>query len=558
MRIISSLAATILVSMLGAPAATAQRSDRHPARPGSPRHGVCVDAPLRLTFDRPPRLGSSGVIQVHGADGAVADSIDLADARSYQRTIGDAVSDTGVPHSFTYYPVIVSGTGATIHLHHRLDYDRTYYVTVDPSVFPGSPGIQDPKAWSFTTKMAPPRPGARRLSVAADGSGDFCTVQGAIDFVPEGNTRPVVIDVRPGTYTEIDYVRADRPHITIRGEDRDRTVVEYANNNRLNGDTALSGSPTPGDVCPRQALPGHDTYNCWRSSFGVEASDFTLENITLRNTTPYGGSQAEAFRGNADRVLLDRVTLRSFQDTLRLQGRGLVTNSYIEGDVDFVWGVGSVFVQRTELRSLHGGYVTQSRDGQDRPGYVFAGDRLTRGPDVPDGSVHLGRIDPTTYPYSQTAFIRTAMDAHIDPEGWKLDNAGCDRAPDIRFWEYGSTDLAGKAIDTAARLACSRLLTEAEASRWGDPGVVLGGWVPFTINAAGGAVNWTASPGHSSHDRVGLCRAGAARCLTWRTVGTGASTGDLTFPLPQAPGRYVYRYVTKAGVPVAMSNVVAQ
>ncbi|MEV5709373.1 hypothetical protein [Actinoallomurus sp. NPDC052274] len=37
-----------------------------------------------------------------------------------------------------------------------------------------------------------------------------------MDFVPEGNERPVVIDVRAGTYHEIDYVRADRPHLTGR------------------------------------------------------------------------------------------------------------------------------------------------------------------------------------------------------------------------------------------------------------------------------------------------------------------------------------------------------
>lgn len=456
----------------------------HPTAPGgrlSPtglRQSLCVDAPLRLTADRPLQPGTSGRIEVHRADGTVADAIDLADPRSYHRTIGDAVSDTGVAHSFAYHPVLVDGTTATITLHRRLDYGRTYYVTIDPEAFPGFPGIQDSTTWRFRTRATPPRTGARRLTVAADGRGDFCTVQGAIDFVPEGNRRSVLIDVRPGTYREIDYVRADRPNITVHGAGRDRTVIEYANNNRLNGDTALAGSTDPGDVCPRQVLPGHDTYNCWRALFGVEAAGFRLQDITLRNTTPYGGSQAEAFRGNADRITLKRVTLDGFQDTLRLQGRGYVTDSLISGDVDFVWGTGAVFIRRTELRSLHGGYVTQARNDAAHAGYVFVDDRLTRGPEAPDASVYLGRIDPAVYPHSQVVFIRTAMDAHVRPDGWQLNNADCPKAPDVRFWEYGSTDLTGAPLDTGARLPCSRPLTDAEAAWWSDPAHVLEGWRP--------------------------------------------------------------------------------
>jgi pectin methylesterase-like acyl-CoA thioesterase len=546
--------AGLLPAVLAAPPAVARATDPAPV-PIGPRHQVCVDTPLRLAFGRPVTVGTAGVIEVHRADGTVADRIDLAEPRSYERTIGDAVSDTGVPHGFTYHPVITEGDTATIYPHHRLDYGRTYYVTVGPEVFPG---FSTPPSWRFTTRSAPPRPGTTRLTVAATGTGDFCTVQGAIDFVPEGNTRPVRIDVRPGTYTEIDYVRADRPGITVQGDDRDRTVLQYANNNKLNGDSALAGSTDPGDVCPRQALPGHDTYNCWRASFGVEAAGFTLRNITLRNTTPYGGSQAEAFRGNADRIVLDRVNLDGFQDTLRLQGRAFVTDSRIAGDVDFVWGTGSVFLRHSELRSLHGGYLTQARDDQAHPGYVFADDRLTRGPDAPDASVYLGRIDPTVYPYSQTVFLRTAMDAHIRPEGWQLNNAGCDRAAGVRFWEYGSTDAAGRPIEPGARLPCSRRLTDAEAAHWGDPANVLGGWVPYTVGIGANAVHWSAPPGHSARDRVELCRVGTARCEVRREVGTDATTGDIAFPPPRTPGGYEYRYVRPGHGTAATSAVVSR
>jgi len=220
MRLVSVAALLLGAFTAAAPAGAAAPT----ASPVNHEHAVCVDTPLRLAFDQPPSLGTSGSIEVHRADGSIADSIDVADPASYQRTVGDAVSDTGVPHEFAYYPVIVTGDTAAIYLHHELDYGQTYYVTIDPGVFTGFAGIQDPDAWRFTTRLVPPL-GPGPLTVSAAGGGDFCTVQGAIDFVPEGNTKQVVIDVLPGVYTEMVYVRPDRPRITVRGAGRDRTVI---------------------------------------------------------------------------------------------------------------------------------------------------------------------------------------------------------------------------------------------------------------------------------------------------------------------------------------------
>ncbi|MGH3488466.1 MAG: pectinesterase family protein [Actinopolymorphaceae bacterium] len=452
---------------------------------------VSPDTPLRMTFAGPPRLGDRGTIRVHSSDGRLADSIDLADPASFRRTVGDAESDTGALHWFHYLPVTVDGCTVTAHLHRQLDYGESYDVTVDPDVVPGH---RHPP-WRFTTRPAPPTVDtgtdadagagatAAVLTVAADGSGDFITVQGAVDAVPRGNDRPVLIDVRPGVYTEIVYVRPDKPYITVRGADRERTVIAYANNDLRNGQPSDSR-------CPRRYLDVPDRYNCWRATFGVEAPDFTLENITVHNTTPAGGSQAEAFRGNNDRILLNRVTLRSYQDTLRLQGSGCVTHSLIEGDVDVVWGVGTVVVHETEIRSLRPGYVTQARNGTNRRGNVFVKCRLTRAPDVPDGSCYLARTDLTAYPASQAVFLDTAMDTHIHPLGWKVTRRGVPGGPsdlgawtrELRFWEHHSTDLDGAPLDLDERAPCSRLLGDSDAARWRDPAFVLGGWAPAALD----------------------------------------------------------------------------
>jgi Pectinesterase/Bacterial Ig-like domain len=422
--------------------------------PGGRR--VCADTQLSITFSQPPLVGTSGTIRVVAADGTVVDTIDLS-LPAQSRMIGTA------PLPFNYHPVTVSGSTATIWLHQQLAYGQTHHVLVDPGVFTDAQGrlfagITNPFLWRFTTKPAAPRAGSTRLFVAAGGFADFCTVQGAIDLVPDGNTQPVEVIVLPGTYTEIVYVGPTKTFVTVRGLDRARTVIRYANNNTLN-----------------------PVNNLYRGLFVVAASDFTIEELTLHNTTPEGGSQAEAFRGTGQRVLLNRLNLLSRQDTIRLQGAGFVVNTHIEGDVDFTWGTGGAFFSDCEVRSLHrtvassADVLAQIRNTQTTHGNVYLRCRLT-GPDLQaSDTAFLARIDPGQFPFSQVIYIDCAMDSHIPAAGWRLDNATA--APNVQFWEHRSTDLQGVPLDVSGRAPFSRQLSDAEAAQWSDPTFVLG-WTP--------------------------------------------------------------------------------
>ncbi len=296
---------------------------------------------------------------------------------------------------------------------------------------------------------APPK---SELVVAADGSGDFKTVQAAIDAVPANSAARTTIRVKRGTYAELIIVAAEKKNLTLRGEDRHGTVIAATNNAKLN---------------PRR-----------REMFSAEADGFVLENLTLHNTTPYRGSQAETIRVHADRVVLRDCDFLSFQDTLRLDGRVFVDRCYVEGDVDFVWGGGAVYFNRCELKALHDGYLVQSRNGADKLGYIFVDCRLTGAPDIV--KYVLGRIDPARYPASHVAFINCAMDKHILPAGWVFDGLGA-VAPkeNNRFEEFQSTDLAGKPVDVSQRIAGSRQLTAADAARERDLAHVFGDWNPI-------------------------------------------------------------------------------
>jgi pectin methylesterase-like acyl-CoA thioesterase len=449
--------------------------------PPSGTMNVCVDTSIRITFDQPPLAGTSGTIRIFRSDGTLVDTIDMSNDTVPGTLVPGTQSSKnigGASSSFNYYPILIDGNSATIYLHQQLEYNQNYYVLIEPGAITdatGAPfaGISQPNQYQFSTRAAAPAAGKNPLVVSATGGGDFCTVQGAIDFVPTNNSQRRTIYVRNGVYNEIVYVRSSKRFVTVRGETRNGARIEYANNENLNTGTLT------------------------RTLFGVDAADFQLWNITLRNTTTKLNSagntrQAEAFRGNNDRMLLNRVSLYSFQDTLLLQSQGpqggYVNESYIEGDVDFTWGAGTAYFKNCELKdvapaSRPQAYYSQIRNPQGKNGNVYVGCRLTRNPDTPDNSAYLSRIDPDDFPFSQVVWIDSLMDSHIRPEGWLINNPSLDPVPanypNIRFWEYNSRDIdTGLPVDVSQRHPLSRQLTAEEAAFWRNPANVLGGWVP--------------------------------------------------------------------------------
>jgi pectin methylesterase-like acyl-CoA thioesterase len=178
--------------------------------------------------------------------------------------------------------------------------------------------------------------------------------------------------------------------------------------------------------------------------------------------------QAEALRVRSDRCVLRNDDFHSFQDTLLLSGSVYATNCYVEGDVDFIWGQGSVFFDQCEIKAVHNGYYVQARNPAERPGYVFFRCKLTAAPGV--SKCLLARIDADRFPWSQAAFINCQMGAQVPPAGWEARGTNVSH---LRFGEFHSTDAQGKAVDVSRRHPASRQLTEAEAVELSDPAKVL-------------------------------------------------------------------------------------
>ena len=394
---------------------------------------VCVDAPLRLAFDHPPEIGGAGKIEVcRVADGRPVETIALG-AAEYVDHFG-----TGNESLLRCEPIQVEGNVATVRLRAgALHYGESYFVRLEPGAFKEFAGVAN--GWRFTTKAAPTKK-AERLLVAADGTGDFCTVQGAVDAVEPNHQRPVTIFVRKGRYEGLVRVGREKSRISLVGEDREGTIISGLNNDKLN----------PGWI--------------QRAVLGVQGDDFVLENLTVQNRTPYKGSQAEAVYVSAERCTLRNATFLSFQDTLNVSGSVHVHDCLIEGDVDYVWGYGTVLFERCELRSMHEGYIVQARNAPGKPGYFFVDCKLTAPPEVK--RCWLARIEADRFPASQVVFVRCQMGPHIRAAGWQATGPV---SRDLCFGEFMSTDLAGQPLDVTARDVSGRQLSAEEAKELSRP-----------------------------------------------------------------------------------------
>jgi pectin methylesterase-like acyl-CoA thioesterase len=356
----------------------------------------------------------------------------------------------------TVRPVYVDGNDVVVYLKSRaLTYGQTYYVNVDPGAIVAPMGagfsIHDTTSWRFSTAAAAPTD-LSALTVALNGSGEFCSVQGAVDAVPAGSSRATAIAISAGVYHEIVHF-ASKNNVTLRGADRKTTIIEGINNNDMNASTAT------------------------RSRVGVDASSgLVIDTMTIQNLTAQGGSQAEALRlQSCDKCVVRNADVASLQDTLLFSGRIYVDGCTIAGNVDFIWGTGTAYFNACEIRTVGlTGANVQARNSASTYGYVFVDSKLTADPGI-TGQM-LGRIDDSVYPASHVAYVNCTMGGHISKAGWTITGGGS--TSQLRFWEYQSVDPSGAAIDVSHRVAGSTQISASEAMSMRDPTVVLSGWQP--------------------------------------------------------------------------------
>jgi pectinesterase len=274
--------------------------------------------------------------------------------------------------------------------------------------------------------------------VAGDGSGDFKTVQEAINAVPDFRKNTTRIFIRKGKYKEKLTLPASKTNVTFVGEDRDSTIL------------------TNDDYASKKNRYGEEMGTTGSSSFFIFGEGFSAKNLTFENSSgPVG--QAVAVRVDGDKASFLNCRFLGFQDTLYPHGsasRQYYKDCYIEGTVDFIFGWSTAIFENCTIFCKKNGYITAASTlPESKYGFVFINCKISG---ESENTHFLGR---PWRPYGSVAFINCRLDKNIKAEGWN--NWGNpENEKTARFYEFKSM---GPESQTLSRVKWAKQLSEEEA-----------------------------------------------------------------------------------------------
>ena len=289
------------------------------------------------------------------------------------------------------------------------------------------------------------------LVVSRDGTGEFRTIDEAIEVCRAFMDYTKVIYVKKGVYKEKLIIPSWLTNITICGENRDNTIITW-------DDHANIKMPV-GGLDSEAAVKGKPMGTFRTYTLKVQGSYITLKDITIENNAAKLG-QAVALHTEGDHILVQNCRLLGNQDTVYTGVGGTRVafyDCYIEGTTDFIFGPSIAWFQNCEIHSKANSYITAaSTPAGQKYGYVFYKCRLTADKDV--DKVYLGR---PWRPFAATIFMDCELGKHIRPEGWhNWNNAKNEET--ARYAEYGNK---GEGASTKNRVKWSKQLTKKEAAK---------------------------------------------------------------------------------------------
>lgn len=293
------------------------------------------------------------------------------------------------------------------------------------------------------------------IVVAKDGSGDYISINAAIEAVPENAARKTIF-VKKGVYEEKVFIgnrwQGSNKVISLIGENVDSVVIVWDD---YHGKTI--------------SYPGKDgtivADGMTAATFTVTAPDFYMENITIKN--PSKAAQAEAIYQSGDRQVLKNCKILGNQDTHRTKKgkRYFYYKCTIEGGVDFIYAGGTCYFYQCKIVSNRNGYITAPEDitytaklsnGKTLYyGFIFNDCDLF----AKDGAndVYLGRPWAAE---SGSVFMNCRLGSHINRTGW---DAWGGNEQNCSFAEYQSLNADGSALaDVSGRVSWSMQLSDKD------------------------------------------------------------------------------------------------
>lgn len=291
--------------------------------------------------------------------------------------------------------------------------------------------------YSATGQTANPTQYKYVFTVAKDGSGEYSTIQEAINAMRVFPLAPITLYIKNGVYNEKIELPSGNTDVSFIGESVDKTMITY---NDHSGKGKLN------------------TFNSYTAK--ISGNRFRAENISFVNAAgPVG--QAVAMHVEADQAVFINCRFIGHQDTIFAGGensRQLFVNCYAEGTTDFIFGPATAVFLRCTIRAKSNSYITAANTVAGKKfGLVFLDCTIEADSSV--SKLYLGR---PWRAHAKTVFIRCSLPQQIHPAGWhNWDNAGNEKT--VFYAEYANT---GKGASYRQRVSWSTQLTDAAAKEY--------------------------------------------------------------------------------------------
>jgi len=296
---------------------------------------------------------------------------------------------------------------------------------------------------------------AKVITVARDGTGDYTTVQAALNAVPSNNKIPLIITIKSGIYKEKLFLDSTKEFVRLIGENKFKTILTY-------------------DDHAGKLLPAGDTINTRTSwSCKILADNFSAVSITFQNDAGFTAGQAVAVESDGDKAIFYNCRFIGNQDVLFTnsdRSRQYYENCYIEGTTDFIFGSSTVWFEKCHIHSKKNSHITAASTPKEKEfGYIFNECILTG-----DSSLHNVSLGRPWRPYAQVVYMNSYIGRHIKAEGWSNWN-NTDNYKTTRYAEYKNY---GPSSDPGKRIEWSKQLTDKEVKKYTIANV-LNGWNPL-------------------------------------------------------------------------------
>jgi len=287
--------------------------------------------------------------------------------------------------------------------------------------------------------LSPAQNNQTQFTVALDGSGDFTSIQEAINQCQSFPYETISIFIKNGIYKEKIKIHEWNSRLHLIGESKENTIITFD------------------DHFKKIGLGRNSTFFTY--TMLVEANDIVLKNLTIENSSGEIG-QAIALSVTSNRVAVVNCKLLGHQDTLYASGTGkqYYKDCHIEGTTDFIFGSATALFENCEIHSKSNSFVTAASTPEySEFGFVFNNCRFTATAGLSE--VYLGR--PWRI-YAKTVMMHSELGSHIKAEGWH--NWSKPEAEKTAF--YAEFQNKGSGSNPDSRVKWAKELSKKQAGKY--------------------------------------------------------------------------------------------